>query len=236
MTHRRLFGDSITIRNDFKILPVFILSEDTNFPPPHLATKEGLLAVGGDLSPERLLSAYRSGIFPWYSDGDPILWWSPDPRLILYPDQVRVSRSLNKVIRRQAFRITMNADFPAVISACAVTLRRCTPGTWITDEMRRAYCRLHALGHAHSVEAWHEDQLVGGLYGVAMGRCFFGESMFSSMSNASKVALVHLGRHLHAKGFRLIDCQLPTDHLISMGAVKVSRKKFLSLLASACQD
>ena len=192
--------------------------------------------MGGDLRPERLLSAYRSGIFPWYSDGDPILWWSPDPRLILYPDEVRVSRSLKKVIRRQTYRITINTNFPAVISACARIPRHGAPGTWITDEMRRAYCVLHEMGYAHSVEVWHEDRLVGGLYGVSLGLCFFGESMFSAMSNASKVALVYLCRRLQEKAFMFIDCQLPTDHLIRMGAAKIARKSFLSMLSFACKD
>lgn len=194
-----------------------------------LLEPNGLLAVGGDLSPRRLLCAYRRGIFPWFSDGQPILWWSPNPRAILSPDGLRVSRSLRKTLRKNSYLITENTAFKAVVSACAAP-RRDHNGTWITDEMWHAYARLHELGHARSIECWWESRLVGGLYGVEIGSVFFGESMFSRMRDASKVALVHLCR----QGYRLIDCQLPSAHLASLGATNVSRRTFASLLEQWC--
>ena len=209
-------------------MPVFRLpDDDLIFPPPHLATREGLLAVGGDLSPQRLLLAYENGIFPWYSHGDPILWWSPDPRLVLYPDQLKISRSLERTIRRNIFRVTLDTDFKHVITSCATTPRHDANGTWITSEMIEAYCRLHERGYAHSVETWYNDKIVGGLYGLSLGRCFFGESMFATMSDASKVALVHLRDFLHTHSFDLIDCQVSTEHLAAMGAIEVPREMFL---------
>ena len=211
-------------------MPVFTLTKRLTFPPPHLAIKEGLLAVGGDLSVERLLLAYRSGIFPWYADGEPILWWSPDPRLVLYPDELQISRSLQKVIKRKLFHITFDQDFEAVITACAEVKRSYGDGTWITDEMKSAYIALHNAGYAHSVETWQNDNLVGGLYGVAIGRVFFGESMFSRVSNASKVAFVTLVEKLKELNFILIDCQVRTDHLMRFGAREIPRKIFLELL------
>jgi leucyl/phenylalanyl-tRNA---protein transferase len=216
-------------------MPVFLLSDHLTFPPPHLATKEGLLAIGGDLSPKRLLLAYEAGIFPWYSEDDPILWWSPDPRLVLYPKQIKISRSLAKTIRRRKFRITMDTHFEQVIAACARTPRRDALGTWITSAMMEAYCTLHRLGYAHSVETWSGDTLVGGLYGVSLGGCFFGESMFATVSDASKVALVYLGNFLHTHHFDLIDCQIPTEHLASMGALEVSRRTFILQLRKSLQ-
>ena len=216
-----------------KPMPVFTLSDRLSFPPPHLAIKEGLLAVGGDLSVERLLMAYRSGIFPWYSAGEPILWWSPDPRLVLYPDELRISKSLQKVIKRKSFDITYDLDFESVIQGCAEAKRAYGEGTWITDEMKAAYCELHHHGHAHSVEAWQEDKLVGGLYGVSIGRAFFGESMFSRVSNASKVAFVSLVAKLRQNNVSLIDCQVRTDHLIRFGAREVPRKVFLEQLSKS---
>jgi leucyl/phenylalanyl-tRNA--protein transferase len=214
-------------------MPVFTLSKRLSFPPPHLAIKEGLLAVGGDLSPERLLLAYRNGIFPWYSPGEPILWWSPDPRLVLYPDELRISRSLHKVIKRKTFQITFDKSFDSVIQACADAKRSYGEGTWITDEMKAAYCELHRQGYAHSAEAWQGDTLVGGLYGLAIGRAFFGESMFSRVSNASKVAFVTLVENLKRLKFSLIDCQVRTDHLIRFGAREVPRKVFLEQVGKA---
>jgi leucyl/phenylalanyl-tRNA--protein transferase len=214
-------------------MPVFTLSKRLSFPPPHLAIKEGLLAVGGDLSPERLLLAYRNGIFPWYSPGEPILWWSPDPRLVLYPDELRISRSLHKVIKRKTFQITFDKSFDSVIQACADAKRSYGEGTWITDEMKTAYCELHRQGYAHSAEAWQGDTLVGGLYGLAIGRAFFGESMFSRVSNASKVAFVTLVENLKRLKFSLIDCQVRTDHLIRFGAREVPRKVFLEQVGKA---
>ena len=211
-------------------MPVFQLSEDLAFPSPHLASKEGLLAVGGDLTRSRLLLAYSLGIFPWYSDGEPILWWSPDPRLVLYPDELKISRSLNKAIKKGVFTLTFDMAFEHVITECARVPREHQKGTWIVDEMVEAYCRLHASGFAHSVEAWQGNRLAGGLYGVSLGRCFFGESMFTRISNASKVAFVALVRHLQSLNFALIDCQITTDHLISFGAREISRTQYLKEL------
>ena len=204
------------------------------FPDPALAETEpnGLLAVGGDLSPQRLRSAYRLGIFPWYGAGQPILWWSPDPRLVLFPDRLRISRSLRKTLRRGAFTVSLDRDFGAVIRACAAP-RADAGGTWIVPAMARAYERLHVLGLAHSAEAWRGGELAGGLYGVAMGRVFFGESMFSRASDASKVALAYLARCLSDWGYALIDCQVYTPHLASLGAVEMPRAEFQRRLAEA---
>jgi len=217
-------------------MPVYLLSDKYVFPPPHLATKEGLLAVGGDLHPSRLLVAYKNGIFPWYSDGDPILWWSPDPRLVLYPQDLIVSRSLGKTIRKNVFQVTLDIGFRQVIGMCASIRTETRESTWISREMIEAYCRLHKLGYAHSVEVWHERKLVGGLYGLCIGGCFFGESMFSAMSNSSKVALFYLCRFLNAWHIDLIDCQVPTDHLIRMGARNIARSDFILQLNQALQQ
>jgi leucyl/phenylalanyl-tRNA--protein transferase len=204
-----------------------------DFPPVDRALLEpgGLLAAGGDLSPEWLLAAYRRGIFPWYSTGEPILWWSPDPRLVLIPSDFRIARSLRKTLRQQRFRIRFDTAFDRVIAACAEPR---TPGgsTWITAEMQRAYLRMHELGYAHSVEAWENDQLVGGVYGIALGRAFFGESMFCRRTDASKVALAHLARYLDKQGFAVIDCQMTTSHLLSLGAHEMPRSAFCDGLAT----
>ncbi|MDA0687964.1 MAG: leucyl/phenylalanyl-tRNA--protein transferase [Proteobacteria bacterium] len=202
-------------------------SEQPWFPPLDEALDEpnGLLAAGGDLSPDWLLAAYAYGVFPWYEAGQPILWWSPDPRLVLYPDQVRVSRSLKKFLRKHPYRLSMDTNFSAVIESCGKS-RAGSTGTWITDEMRSAYQLLHQLGHAHSVEVWADSALVGGLYGVSLGKVFFGESMFSVEPNTSKLALVALARHLEQWGFRLIDCQVASKHLLSLGAQSVDREQF----------
>ena len=194
-----------------------------------LRQPDGLLAVGGCLSSRRLLNAYRHGIFPWYSDGEPILWWSPDPRLVLFPERMRISRSLRKTLRRGVFRVTTDAAFRQVMQACAEP-RSDGAGTWITGEMIEAYVELHARGYAHSVEAWCGERLVGGVYGVALGQVFFGESMFSRMTDASKVALAHLVDRLLAWGYRLVDCQVRTDHLLSLGAEEIPRARFAELL------
>jgi len=203
------------------------------FPPPEMAEENGLLAVGGDLSEKRLLLAYSLGVFPWYSAGSPILWWSPDPRLILIPEELRVSRSLRQIIKKGIYSVTMDVAFDMVIGNCAAGRGRKEEGTWITDEMIKAYNRLHELGYAHSVEVWRDGSLVGGLYGVAMGAVYFGESMFSEMKDASKVALVKLVGYLIEKGYQLIDCQVPTEHLISMGAKEVSREEFQVMFKKA---
>lgn len=208
------------------------LNRDSHgFPPLERALREpnGLLAAGGDLSPGRLLAAYRHGCFPWYQDGQPLLWWSPDPRMVLFPAELHVSRSLGKCLRQQRLRVTFDQDFPSVIAACAAT-RSYADGTWITDEMQQAYLRLHQLGHAHSVEVWDGEQLVGGLYGLAMGQLFFGESMFSWRDNASKVGFVSLVRQLQVWGFVLIDCQMHTQHLQSLGARPIPRSAFADYL------
>jgi leucyl/phenylalanyl-tRNA--protein transferase len=210
-------------------MPVYLLSEEIAFPSPQLA-EEGLLAVGGDLSRKRLLLAYRMGIFPWYSKYEPILWWSPDPRLVLYPGELRVSKSLQKTIKKDLFKVTMDQAFEVVINACAHSRTSADEGTWIVEEMVDAYCDLHESGFAHSVEAWQEDRLAGGLYGVSLGRCFFGESMFTHISNASKVAFVALVKHLQALNFDLIDCQVSTPHLLRFGAREIPRARYLNEL------
>jgi len=208
-----------------------LLDDDLWFPDPHdaLDDPDGLLAVGGDLRTERLQLAYASGIFPWYSDGQPILWWSPDPRCVLFPDHIHISRSLRKTLRQRRFRVTLDQAFPEVIHACAAS-REETTGTWITDAMESAYNELHQQGLAHSIECWLDDRLVGGLYGLAMGRCFFGESMFSYETDASKVAFVHLAGQLRKWNYEIIDCQVENPHLISLGAESISREQFLSIL------
>jgi leucyl/phenylalanyl-tRNA--protein transferase len=207
------------------------------FPDVALAEREpnGLLAVGGDLSIRRLLNAYRRGIFPWFSPGDPILWWSPDPRTVLDPRRVRVSRSLRKTLRKGRFQVTLDRRFDAVISACAEP-RVGSDGTWLVPEMIAAYQRLHRHGYAHSVEVWLDGELAGGLYGVSLGRVFFGESMFSKVSDASKVGLVHLCEVLSSRGFGLIDCQVLTGHLIRMGAEEIPRAEFVRLLERWCGE
>lgn len=204
------------------------------FPPAERASPEGLLAVGGDLRSDRLLAAYRRGIFPWFNPGQPVLWWCPDPRTVLRPAHIKISRSLRKRLHSGKFHVTFDQRFCAVIDACAGPRRQYPGGgTWITSEMRNAYCELHSQGYAHSVETWVGDRLVGGLYGVSLGGAFFGESMFSHESDASKVALVILSRQLQAWDFHFIDCQLPSAHLFSLGAEEISRRQFLDELASA---
>jgi leucyl/phenylalanyl-tRNA--protein transferase len=205
--------------------------ENLDFPPLEKAMREpnGLLAAGGDLSADRLIQAYRHGCFPWFQQGQPILWWSPDPRTVLFPDELHVSRSLAKLLRQQRYRVTFDQDFSAVIMACAAP-RDYADGTWITGSMQKAYIELHNRGLAHSVEVWDADELVGGLYGLAMGQLFFGESMFSRADNASKVGFATLVEHLRASGFVLIDCQMPTQHLESLGARSIPRKVFAEYL------
>ncbi|MBL3599623.1 MAG: leucyl/phenylalanyl-tRNA--protein transferase [gamma proteobacterium endosymbiont of Lamellibrachia anaximandri] len=216
---------------------IFLLKNDplAPFPAVKFAEQEpnGLLAVGGDLSPERLVNAYRHGVFPWYSDNEPILWWSPDPRTVLYPERVKISRSLGKTLRKEKFQVTLDTAFSEVIHACAEP-RPKSPGTWLMPEMKAAYAELHEQEVAHSVEVWQEKQLVGGLYGVAIGGVFFGESMFSRVSDSSKVAFVFLCRHLHRWGYRLIDCQVYTEHLASLGAEEIPRSVFCQSLDAWC--
>ncbi|RTZ97437.1 MAG: leucyl/phenylalanyl-tRNA--protein transferase [Deltaproteobacteria bacterium] len=211
-------------------MPVYRLSSELIFPPPDLAMKEGLLAVGGDLSVSRLLLAYANGIFPWYSSGEPILWWSPDPRLVLYPGELTLSRRLNRTLRQGRFQVTCDRAFEQVIRKCASVPRSDQDGTWITEEMIFAYTELHRAGFAHSIETWQNSRLVGGIYGVSLGRCFFGESMFHRVSDASTVALVSLVRQVAEWHFDLIDCQVTTNHLLRMGAREISRDRFLRQL------
>lgn len=216
-------------------MPVFRLTEDLLFPPPALAEKDGLLAMGGDLSRDRILLAYSMGIFPWYSEGSPVLWWSPDPRLVLIPEELKISRSLSQVIKKGVFSVTMDTAFERVIRSCAEINRKGQQGTWITEEMLGAYISLHSAGYAHSLESWQSGDLVGGLYGIALGKAFFGESMFAIKSNASKVAFVTLVQYLKKLNFSFIDCQVTTEHLKSLGAKEVSRKKFLQILKKALE-
>lgn len=205
--------------------------DSLNFPPLDKALREpnGLLAAGGDLSAERLIQAYRHGCFPWYQQGQPILWWSPDPRTVLFPSELHVSRSLRKVLRQGLYQVSFDRAFVEVIEACAAP-RTYADGTWITPGMQNAYLELHRRGIAHSVEVWREEKLVGGLYGLAIGQLFFGESMFSREDNASKVAFVTLIEHLDAWGFALVDCQMPTQHLHSLGARAIARAEFAGYL------
>jgi leucyl/phenylalanyl-tRNA---protein transferase len=210
-------------------MPLFALDKELIFPPAHLAEPDGMLAMGGDLSPERILLAYRNGIFPWY-DGPVIIWWSPDPRCVLFPQELLVSKSMQVLLKRKAFRFTTNTAFAAVIHHCKTTRRAGQSGTWITDEVEKAYTRLHQMGHAHSAEAWLNGELVGGLYGIRIGKVFFGESMFSTVSNASKYAFIQYVRSLQAEGVQLIDCQMQTPHLESLGARMMARETFLRMV------
>lgn len=207
-----------------------------DFPPLEraLAHPDGLLAVGGDLSPSRIMVAYRQGIFPWYDEQQPILWWSPSQRMVLFPEQLKISRSLRKAIRHHLFTITLNQAFKQVIQNCAITPRHDQKGTWITAEILTAYDQLHHYEFAHSVEAWLDERLVGGLYGVALGKVFYGESMFSHVTDASKIAFVYLVRQLQKWGFELIDCQVYTKHLASLGAIEIPRTQFRQLLDRLC--
>lgn len=210
-------------------MPVFQLDKTIAFPPPHMARQDGLLAIGGDLSPERLLLAYSLGIFPWYGPEQPILWWAPVPRLILEPAELKVSRRLARTIRKQPYEITFDNSFREVITQCA-GMRYDAEGTWITREMIESYCRLHEMGYAHSVECRRHGELAGGLYGIALGKVFFGESMFSKNSDSSKIALVYLADRLQTWGFDFIDCQIPSDHLKRLGAREISGEVFFARL------
>jgi leucyl/phenylalanyl-tRNA--protein transferase len=204
------------------------LTANTPFPAPESALREpnGLLAAGGDLSAERLLTAYRSGIFPWYNEGQPILWWSPDPRMVLFPHELRISRSLARRLRKPDYEIRFDSAFREVMLACAATPRPGQDGTWITADIISAYCKLHELGFAHSVETWMDGQLAGGIYGVAIGHMFYGESMFHRATDASKIAFVHLVQHLQNSGYGMMDCQMRTSHLATLGAREILRTEF----------
>ena len=208
------------------------LTEKLWFPNPTEATSDGLLAIGGDLSTERLLLAYHSGIFPWFEDDQPILWWSPDPRMILFPEKFKVSKSLRKTLKSEKFKVTFNQNFAEVIKNCATVLRKGQAGTWITEEMQQAYIALHSAGHAVSVEVWEDEKLVGGLYGIDLPqkKVFCGESMFSLVNDASKVAFYHLSEYVKTKDYKFIDCQVYNEHLESLGAEEIGRGEFFELL------
>lgn len=210
-------------------MSLFVLDKELLFPPVHLAEPDGLLAIGGDLSQERLLLAYRSGIFPWY-EGEHILWWCPDPRFVLFPDELKVSKNIKPLLNSNAFDFTTNKAFDQVIHHCKETKRPGQQGTWITDEVEKAYSKLHELGYAHSAEVWKNGELVGGLYGIKLGKVFFGESMFSKISNASRFAFIKYIRQLKEEGIELIDCQVYTDYLESFGARMIDRKEFTKLI------
>lgn len=210
-------------------MSLFVLNNELLFPPVHLSEPDGLLAIGGDLSPERLLLAYRHGIFPWY-EGEHILWWCPDPRFVLFPEELRESKSMKQLHKRNAFDFRVDTSFREVITNCKSIARRGQESTWITDEVRNAYTRMHELGYAHSAEAWMDGELVGGLYGMRMGKVFFGESMFSKVSNASKYAFIQYVQQLQSEGVELIDCQVYTGHLESLGARMIARDDFATLL------
>jgi len=209
---------------------IYLLTEELWFPPVSETHDSGIIAVGGDLSTERLLLAYNSGIFPWFEDGEPITWWSPEWRMVLFLDDLKISKSMRNILNRDVFKVTFNQDFKAVISNCQSVKREGQNGTWITDDMIAAYCKLHELGHAQSVEVWQNDQLVGGLYGVDLGHVFCGESMFSKVSNASKVAFIHLVQKLKKEGYLLLDCQVYNEHLESLGCVEIERDDFMTIL------
>jgi leucyl/phenylalanyl-tRNA--protein transferase len=213
-------------------MPLYILDEELWFPPVEEAMEDGLLAMGGDLSPERLLLAYRSGIFPWFSDDEPPMWWCPDPRFVLLPEELKVSKSMKQLMRRDEFEFSVNTAFAEVITNCSAIEREGQDGTWITDEIQDAYVTLHQMGYVHSAEAWLGDELVGGLYGVRLGNIFFGESMFSKRSNASKFAFVKWVEMLKEQGVVLIDCQVFTEHLESLGAKMMPRGEFLHIVSS----
>jgi len=216
-------------------MPVYLLNEDLEFPDPELAQPDGLLAIGGDLNPGRLLLAYEKGIFPWYNPADPILWWSPDPRGVIIPSQIKVSNSMRNVLNREDYTLSFDKNFPEVIRNCRIQKRN-ENGTWISDDISKAYTQLHEIGLAHSVEVWRDKKLVGGLYGVSIGNAFFGESMFSAEKNCSKIALIHLSRVLEKLNFSMIDCQLYTQHLGTLGAVEMSRTEFLAKLKSSLKN
>lgn len=214
-------------------MPLFRLTDELIFPSPELAEDDGLLAVGGDLKEKRLLLAYSMGIFPWYSEGYPLLWWSPDPRLVLLPEELKISRSLRQALKKGIYNVTFDTAFSEVIRNCAAVRRKGNDGTWITEDMMDAYIRLHKKGYAHSVESWDGNELAGGLYGVALGAAFFGESMFTRISNASKIAFVRLVESLRKWEFKVVDCQVTTGHLVSLGAKEIPRSKFLDILRGA---
>jgi leucyl/phenylalanyl-tRNA---protein transferase len=211
---------------------MYRLTKELYFPPVETASPEGILAFGGDLSPERLLLAYKSGIFPWFNDDEPIIWWSPDPRMVLFLDELKISKSMRNILNRNIFKVTFNQDFSAVIRNCKHINRSGQEGTWISDQMILAYEKLHELGHAKSVEVWKDEELVGGLYGVDLGPIFCGESMFSKVPNASKVAFISLVNQLKSENYQLLDCQVYNEHLASLGCREIERDEFIAIIKS----
>jgi len=211
---------------------MYLISDTLYFPPVYEASSEGILAVGGDLSPERLLLAYKSGIFPWFNPGEPILWWAPKSRMVLYFDELAVSKSMRNILNRNTFTVTFNQNFSEVISNCSTIKREGQRGTWISQEMREAYCILNEMGIAKSVEVWQNNELVGGLYGIDLGDVFCGESMFSKVSNASKIAFISLAQHLKKENYKILDCQVYNEHLDSLGCREIDRDDFMKLLNS----
>ncbi len=207
-----------------------LLGDELVFPPVEMASSEGILAFGGDLQPQRLILAYRSGIFPWYNEGEPIIWYSPDVRMVLFPEELKISKSMRRFISKNEFTLTWNKAFEQVIDQCQNSPRKDQLGTWITDEMKEAYIKLHKLGFAKSIEVWLGEELVGGLYGIDLGHIFCGESMFSKVSNTSKLAFIHLVEELQKKGYKLIDCQVYNEHLESLGAREIPRREFMEML------
>lgn len=211
---------------------MYFLTKDLYFPPSSETSSEGILAIGGDLTPERLLLAYQNGIFPWFNDDEPILWWCPEERMVLFFEDLKISKSMRSIINQKKFNVTFNTAFKEVITNCKKAIRKDQEGTWITDDMVNAYCKLNELGLAKSVEVWQNNELVGGLYGIDLGHVFCGESMFSKVSNASKVAFIHLAKQLEHANYHLLDCQVYNDHLASLGCVEIDREDFLSIIKS----
>lgn len=211
---------------------MYFLSKELYFPPISETSPEGILAIGGDLSPERLVLAYQNGIFPWFNDDEPILWWCPEERMVLFFENLKISKSMRSIINQKKFKVTFNTAFKEVITNCKKAFRKDQEGTWITDEMVSAYCKLNELGIAKSVEVWQNNELVGGLYGIDLGHVFCGESMFSKVSNASKVAFIHLAKQLERANYRLLDCQVYNEHLASLGCIEIEREDFITLINS----
>lgn len=209
---------------------MYFLSQELYFPPVEETSIEGVLAIGGDLSPERLILAYKNGIFPWFNDDEPILWWAPPERMVLFFEDLKISKSMRNVLNQNRFKVTFNTSFREVITNCKKIKRKEQPGTWITDEMVEAYCKLNELGFAKSVEVWEKNELVGGLYGIDLGHVFCGESMFSKVSNASKVAFIHLAKQLEFANYKLLDCQVYNEHLASLGCIEIEREDFMMIL------
>lgn len=211
---------------------MYFLTSELYFPPASETSSEGIIAVGGDLSPERLLLAYQNGIFPWYNEDEPILWWCPEERMVLFFENLRITKSMRNILNREEFQVTFNTAFKDVISNCQQAPRKDQDGTWISDEIIEAYCKLHELGHAKSIEVWQNNELVGGLYGIDLGDVFCGESMFSKVPNASKVAFIHLAKQLEMANYKILDCQVHNNHLESLGCIEIDREEFLAILNS----